>query len=51
MGAIPLEAAGFADAAGFGAVVWVAYFVLCGALAIAAGVLLTRALLAPRPSH
>ena len=48
---VPLEATGLAGAAGFDVVGWLAYFVLCGALAIAAGILVTRALLAPRRFH
>ena len=48
---MPLEAAGFASAAGFDVVMYLAYFVLCGVLAVAAGVLISRALFAPRPAH
>jgi hypothetical protein len=43
-----LEAAGLAGAAGFDVVMWLAYLVLCGAMAIAAGVFISRALLVPR---
>ena len=48
---VPLETAGFADAAGFGVMVWLAYFVLCGALAIRVGVLISRVLFEPRPAR
>ncbi len=48
---VPLEAAGFADAAGFGIAAWCAYFLLCGALAVAAGAMISRFLLAPRPAR
>ncbi len=48
---VPLEAAGFAGAAGLDVVAWCTYFLLCGALAIAAGALVSRCLLAPRRTH
>ena len=48
---VPLEAAGFAGAAGFDVVMWCAYLVLCGALGIVAGMLVSRLLLVPRPLH
>jgi hypothetical protein len=36
-----------AAAAGFGIAVWIVYFVLCGALAVVAGVLVSRVLFEP----
>ncbi len=48
---VTLEGAGFADAVGFGVMVWLAYFVLCGTLAIGAGVLISRVLFEPRPAR
>ncbi len=48
---VPLEAAGFAGVAGFDVVAWCTYFLLCGALAVAVGLLITKTAFQPYPDH
>ncbi len=48
---VPLEAAGFASVAGLDVVAWCSYFLLCGALAVAVGLVVTTAPLKPHTAR